>query len=244
MSLAALSQTIDSAPGTLISTDLFNTVLLRDHTTETRRLAAAGRRAARRLGLDPDVVVELRWTCHDSAYRAVGIERPHGDATLRDICSTMATALGLDGTAAGVFAEVEVEVDIEHLRPNRRLVDLLDRARAGGVRVVALSDTYYSADDLRRILEAVVGHLPVDAVYSSADLGRTKHAGGVFDLVAAAEGVDPSAVVHVGDDLLADVTRARAASWTATHLPRGTAYRAVALAGRLLSVPARLRRDR
>ncbi|SDN55434.1 HAD family hydrolase [Geodermatophilus sp. DSM 45219] len=244
MSLAALSVLIASAPGTVISTDLFNTVLLRDHTTETRRLAAAGRRAARRLGLDPAVVVELRWTCHDSAYRAVGIERPHGDASLRGICSTMATALGLDGAAAGVLADAEVEVDVEHLRPNRRLVDLLDGARARGVRVIAVSDTYYSTDDLTRILDAVVGHLPVDAVYSSADLGSTKHAGGIFDLVAAAEGVDPSAIVHIGDDLLADVTRARAALWTPTHLPRGTAYRATALVGRLVSVPARLRRDR
>ncbi|RZU34086.1 HAD family hydrolase [Blastococcus saxobsidens] len=244
MSLAALSQAIASTPNPVVSTDLFDTVLLRDHTTETQRLAKAARRAGVLLGVDPDVVVKLRWTCHDSAYRAVAMERPGGEATLQAICRTMASAMGLDDRAAAVLLDTEVSVDIEHLRANRRLTAVLRRARTAGARVVAVSDTYYSGRELRRILNAVVGDAPIDAVYSSADLGRTKHAGGIFDLVAEAEAVPVSRILHVGDDHPADVVRARAASWVPIHLPRGGAYRAVATTGRVLGMPSRLRRLR
>ena len=45
-------------------------------------------------------------------------------------------------------------VEIEHLRPNRRLLHLLDRVTRTGLRVVALSDTYLNRADLGRILGA------------------------------------------------------------------------------------------
>lgn len=244
MSLAALSTAIRASPRTLLSTDLFNTVLLRDRTTETQRLAEAGRCAGSLLGVRPEVLARLRWTSHDSAYRAVGLRRPDGEATLEGMCRTMAMALGRGEETAGLLRRVEVDTDVRHLRPNRPLVDLLERARTAGTRVVAVSDTYYSGEDLRRMLTAVVGHVPVDAVYSSADLGRTKHAGGIFALVAKREGVPPGRILHVGDSWAVDVVQAQAASWTATHLPRGARYGATALAGRMLGLPSRMQRQR
>ena len=244
MSLSALASAIKTSGHGLLSTDLFDTVLLRDHTIESDRLAIACRRAAPRLGADPDVLTRLRWSFHDNAYRAVAMERPEGDAALSAICATIAESLGLGTAAARILHDVEVDVDIEHLRANRPLLDLFDRAARSGMRVIAVSDTYYDEADLRRIVGSVVGRNPFAAVYSSADVGLTKHAGRIFDLVAARENVVASSILHVGDNHHADVEMARAASWTAVHLPRDRRHRRAKLAGRMLALRVKMRTAR
>ncbi len=242
--LAALAEVITAGDHDLVSTDLFDTVLLRDHTIESDRLAIACRRAARRVQVDPAVLTRLRWSCHHVAYRAVAMERPEGEASLTSVCEVIAAALGRNHEAARILRETEVEVDIEHLRPHRPLLDLFDRATRSGRRVIAVSDTYYDGPDLRRILDAVVGEHSFAQVYSSADIGLTKHSGRLFDEVAQREGVPAERIVHVGDNHDVDVRMARAASWTAVHLPRERRYRTTKLAGKALALPVTLRRAR
>lgn len=242
-SLVALN-TFDRRLYDILSTDLFDTVLLRDHTTESQRLAISCHRAARSLGVDPTVVVRLRWDLHGAAYRAVSFERPAGEAALSSICATMAAALGLGTAAEETLHRTEVDVDIEHLRPNRALLRSFDSLTAAGGRVVAVSDTYYSTTDLHRILDAVVGRHSIAAVYGSADLGLTKHAGSIFREVARRETTAPERFLHIGDALGSDVLRAREASWQAMHYPRGGGHRVAKLIGAALSFPTTRARQR
>ena len=244
MSLVALAEAIKASDYTMLSTDLFDTVLLRDHTTESERLDMACRRGAPRVGVDPEALARMRWSFHDSAYRAVAMERPGGDIALSVVYCSIAAALGLGEVQARVLRDAEVEVDIEHLRPNRPLIDMLWSAARSGTRVIAVSDTSYGASDLRRILDAVVGPHPIAAVYSSGDLALPKQVGPIFAEVARRENVRPDQILHVGDNTEGDVHQAVAASWTAVHLPRGRLSRGQKIAGRVLSVPVKLRRNR
>lgn len=241
MSLGDVADAIRGADHSTISTDVFDTVLLRDHSVERERFAAACMRAAPTLGVDGRSLVTMRRTFHQSAYRAVAMARPTGEASLAAIDAALATALGLEPDAAGILRRAEVEVDAEHLRPNRPFLDLLEGAATRGKRVIAVSDTFYGADDLRYLLDAVVGPHPVLAVYTSADVGLTKHSGELFDEVARREGTRPARFLHIGDDLTADVARARAASWRAVHLPRGIRHRTGKLAGKVTALPRALR---
>ena len=76
MVLSTLAEAMEGPGHRVVSTDLFDTVLLRDATTESVRFDLSARRAAPRLGADAVALAALRWTCHDSAYRAVAVERP------------------------------------------------------------------------------------------------------------------------------------------------------------------------
>jgi FMN phosphatase YigB (HAD superfamily) len=240
--LAALRAAAAEPGVRLLSTDVFDTLLLRDHTGETARLAAAARLAAERLGVDARALTRLRWAFQDSAYRAVAMEDPNRDTSLTAICAAMATACGLGPEAGDVLHRAEVDVDIRHLRPHRPVLDALSRLASDGMRVIAVSDTAYSAADLRRLLDAVVGEHPVAAVYTSADIGITKHSGALFPAVACREGLEPGQILHVGDNDHADVRMATEAGWSALHIPRSRAHRAVKVCGRLLDVGALVRR--
>jgi FMN phosphatase YigB (HAD superfamily) len=239
--LSALAEAIQTGRYELVSTDLFDTVLLRDHTIESDRLAIAARRVAPRLGIDSTALTQLRWSLQRNAYQAVAIERPAGEASLGDLCAVAARAFGLDASAADLLRQTEVDVDIEHLRPNRRLLSLFERVSRAGLRIIALSDTYLGRIDLCRVLDAVAGSHPITEVYSSADLGLTKHAGSAFAVVAERENVAAERILHVGDSHPVDVVMARRAAWTAVHLPRDTRSRVVKAAGKALAVSTKLR---
>ena len=241
LSLTALAEAVQTSRYELVSTDLFDTVLLRDHTIESQRLAIASRRAAPRLGIDPAALTQLRWSLQRSAYQAVAVERPDGDASLADLCAVAARAFGLDVSAAELLHQIEVDVEIEHLRPNRRLLGFFDRVTRSGLRVIALSDTYLSRLDLQRILDAVVGPHPIAAIYSSADLDLTKHAGRAFAAVAQRENVPAERILHLGDSHAVDVLMAGRAAWTAVHLPRDTWGRVGKAAGKVLALPTKVR---
>jgi putative hydrolase of the HAD superfamily len=78
-------------------------------------------------------------------------------------------------------------------------------------------------------------------VYSSADLGLTKHAGTIFAAVADRENVAADRILHIGDSHQVDVLMARRASWNAVHLPRNAMGRARKTVGKILAVPVKLR---
>jgi HAD superfamily hydrolase (TIGR01549 family) len=241
VSLTALAEAIEATRYDLLSTDLFDTVILRDHTIESDRLAIACRRSAAQLGVDPSALTRLRWSLQRTSYRAVTIERPEADASLSAICRTAATALGLGEEAGRLLQRIEVDVEIEHLRPHRGLLEFLDRVARSGVRVIAVSDTYLHQADLHRILDSVVGPHPIAAVYSSADLGLTKHKGGVFAAVAERENVPAERILHIGDNYQVDVRMAQHAGWHAVHIPRHRWGQVKKTVGKVLAVPTKLR---
>lgn len=241
---AGVAERLITSGAAVISTDMFDTLVLRDGSTETDRLACAARRAAAELGVSPALLVRARWDVQRAAYRAVAVERPTGDASLRAMCAAVAATAGLGSTAHHVLARCEVDVDIARLRANRCLVALLAHAATRGARIIVVSDTYYSADDLERILTEVIGSHPVSGIYSSADLGATKHSGSIFARVAAAEGVDPAEILHLGDHPVADGRMAAAAGWRVVAVPRGRAHRVRVHAGRLRAAAQLRRRSR
>jgi FMN phosphatase YigB (HAD superfamily) len=237
VSLAALAARLLEGRARVLSSDVFDTLLLRDGTSETARFAEVGRLAAAELRVDPAALARLRWLAHDAAYRGVALQDPTGDAALTGIHRSMVAALGLPDSAAEVLRRTELAVDAAHLRPNTALLRVLLDAAASGTRLLVLSDTYYGETDLRTLLHRLVGGaLPLSAVYSSADLNATKHSGAVFPIVTGDLGVDPAAMLHVGDHPRSDVRMPRAAGWTAVHLPRTALFGLRRSAGRLTAL--------
>jgi FMN phosphatase YigB (HAD superfamily) len=210
----------------LVSVDVFDTILLRDLSLQTQRYAEISRLVSKAKGqcAKPGALLALRLSLHGLAYRAVAIERPHSDAKLMDLLKLQARLLGGEDLAERLHA-TELSLERGRLTANKPLLALLGRFAASGKRIVATSDTYYSALDIEQLLGWIAGAHPIARVYASSDLGLTKHAGGIFAEVARREGVKTTRILHCGDDLHADVEMARFAGCHPVHLPRSRAFR-------------------
>ena len=101
------------------------------------------------------------------------------------------------------------------------ICELVQRCRASGKRVVAISDTCLGADGIASLLR--LHRLDgFDAIYASCDLARSKFHGGLFDEVRAREGVASERMVHIGDNALADVYSPRSRGIRGVRRPAST----------------------
>jgi FMN phosphatase YigB (HAD superfamily) len=213
----------------MISTDLFDTLLLRTLRSERARILAGERAFARELsGLGLHVeecwLVEARLEAQRLAYRALDIVTQDGEVALRDVITRQLALLGLPRTRIDALCEarlaIEIAIEKASLRPNLKLASLLRRARGEGRRVVAISDIGLPSAKLEELVDHVHGPGLLDRIYSSADLGLTKRRGELFHAVFAAEAIPPGKALHVGDDWLADHTVPSALGLRTLHLPR------------------------
>jgi hypothetical protein len=101
-------------------------------------------------------------------------------------------------------ARWELEQEMAYTRPIDQMVRRVAEWARQGKRVVAISDSRYTSEELAYLLDQhqISG---IRKVYSSADYGKSKFSGRLFDEVVRAESAAPREILHIGDDFLADV---------------------------------------
>lgn len=211
----------------LISTDVFDTLLLRRRKSERSRIVAAEAKFARLLAergfsVPPDDLVRVRLLAQKSAYRALNTGDGAGEVRLTDIICNQLNILGLPENLVEERLAIELASEKKALSANGALAMLLRRYHAAGLRVVAVSDTGLPADKLTELIDYFHGPGLIDRVYSSADMGASKRHGGLFSAVLEAESVSPSQMLHIGDDERADFHVPEGMGIRAVHLPRNT----------------------
>jgi FMN phosphatase YigB (HAD superfamily) len=209
----------DGTPG-LLSLDVFDTLLLRDGSSELRRFGEIGARMAQIAGRGTQAIDALvaRHLGTKASYRAGPRVDGCGEGSLREIHETAARILGLPATMANDFIEVEIACEAGRVFPNTLLVSYIRKHQARGGKTVLISDMYMHADQIAELL-ARAGVRPdlYDALYSSADTKVSKASGGIFGRVT--EAADASQVLHVGDSLRGDYLKPREFGWCAMLMP-------------------------
>lgn len=209
----------------LISTDVFDTLLLRHGKSQRSRIAVGEARFAhllkeRGLTIGKSELVRARLLAQKFAYRALNAGGGAGEVRLTDIIRSQLAVLSLPEDLVEERLAIELAVEKTALRANAALATLLRRYRQAGVRIVAVSDTGLSADRLGELINHFHGPGLIDGIYSSADAQASKRYGGLFSVVLETEAVSPSQVLHIGDDMTADVRVPGTMGIKTVHLPR------------------------
>ena len=198
-----LEELIDRAAA--ISFDFFDTLFVRPLANPEDAFDILGRRFAM-----PDFR-DRRCAAQAEAFR-----RMHAagrkEITLRDIyaCFTKTEV----GSSELMRAEYALELAL--IEPNPEMFALFSALVKAGKSVVITSDMYFPADFF---VEALRPHdLAHVQLFISADCNATKRdAGELFDVVAKQLGLPVEDILHIGDNLLADVTRPRERGLMAFH---------------------------
>ena len=193
----------------LISVDIFGTLVARwvdDYAAWRAGATECAAVAARHgLAIPPDPValrrdVELR-LCRKQA--AAGREP---EFTHARVFQEMFNALGAGEWAADAAQQVadwQLEREIAWTYRVAAVADWVAELAKSGKRIVAVSDTRYTGEQLSTLLSRH-GISGIGAIYASVDYEASKFSGRLFDRVADLERVRPAEILHVGDDLLRD----------------------------------------
>lgn len=115
--------------------------------------------------------------------------------------------------------QLELHYELKFCRGRKKGKELLQCAQMIGKKVICVSDMYLPADFIEKML-AHCGYEGIEALYCSSGLGYSKAEGTLYSHISQERKVDPSAFVHVGDNVHADVEMAKQCGWKAFLLPK------------------------
>lgn len=213
-------------PGTTsFSFDIFDTFLL-------RRCTAPDGVYERAFDLAPipveyrrmaDSFVQNRILAEQKARQIKWAAQRKTEATIDEIYEHFPVhSLGLPASARAALAAAEFAAELDLCFLNRDIFALFEAARARGVRVGFISDTYWSRDQLERLLRKAAPDLAFDFLYSSCDYGLAKHSG-LMEHYLKSEALAPAQALHIGDNPIADVAVPARQGIRTIHYPQAPA---------------------
>jgi FMN phosphatase YigB (HAD superfamily) len=131
------------------------------------------------------------------------------EVTIEEIYERLLPAGTAEERAA--LVEQELEAEARHCFAFAPTVELIRAAKARGLKVIIVSDTYLSNRQLRTLIERAAGEdvaAMIDRIFCSCEIGKSK-ADGMFPPVLEALGLPPAAIVHLGDNYAADADATR-----------------------------------
>ncbi len=141
-----------------------------------------------------------------------------GEVTLTEIYTRLMPHADVDTRDAAIARELETEA--RHCFAFAPTVALIRAARARGLSIIIVSDTYLTEAQLRALIAAAAGAdvaAMIDRIFCSCVHGRSK-AGGLFTPVLDAMALPATALLHLGDNRIADFDAPQRLGIPAIHL--------------------------
>lgn len=220
--LAEARSLLTQGEADVFSLDIFDTLLFRRCTFPDGVFERAFFHA--RLGEDCahlcETFVQHR-TIAESKARAAKLETAGtSEVGIADIYELFPVQVyGLSPADRPRLAEAEFQAELELCMANPDMRALATQAVEKGLRIGLFSDTFWSREQLRRLVRHTLPDLSFDFVYPSCEFGRNK-ASGLFEVGIAGEGLVPRRMIHIGDHPIADVDAPRRLGIRAIHYPQ------------------------
>ncbi|MFD2112256.1 rhamnan synthesis F family protein [Thiorhodococcus fuscus] len=183
----------------VLSFDLFDTLLVRPFARPEAVFWMLEERIERAFGL-------VDFTAKRRQAESVARSRlaPGEDVGIERIYEVMGELESLDPALTRQVLDLEVATEQALLMANPVAVDLLRELHDQGRRLLLVSDMYLGESYLRPVLRRLKLDL-FDRLYVSADTGRRKDRGDVWEYLLDQEGIAKEQLQHVGDNEHSDV---------------------------------------
>lgn len=208
-------------PGvSVLSLDCFDTLLWRRVPKPTDAFELLGEelreRGALAGGISPATFARMRMAAEMMARQRKLSQTGSHEITLGDIYTEF--AVGLTTLGAEELRAAELALERRVTVADGALAEALSHlASELGLRVVFVSDMYLSSEEISFLIDRPeMADLAEAEVISSADVGLGKEHG-LWQVLPEQWGVSPAAIVHVGNNPVADVAAPRAAGVTAVY---------------------------
>lgn len=195
-----------------VSFDIFDTIFRRTCSEPSWVFEEAARRLIVKGKLLPIEASDYR-QCRIEAERQARKETTLDDIKFKDIFNYIPIEDGLKKEL--MDEEINVESDVLYVDPLIEIV--IDKAKQHNLSIIFVSDMYLPALVLINLIEKKLPGLNFYKLFVSSEYGETKQTGRLFQRVISELGVKANNIIHIGDNIKADVESARAKGMLAFH---------------------------
>ncbi|WP_068090786.1 HAD family hydrolase [Novosphingobium rosa] len=207
-----LPQAIDWFPqARVLSLDCFDTLIWRDTHAPVDVFTTL-----------PDITPMQRRQAEMTARKVAGFAHNRNEVTIGEIYAQLMPRAAQAQRDAAIAAELEAEA--QACFAFAPTVELMRRAKARGLQVIIVSDTYLDAAQLRELIERAAGADVaglIDRIFVSSAYGQPK-ALGLYAQVLRKLSAKPHEILHIGDNHGADVVGVSAHGVSTLHLKQFT----------------------
>lgn len=227
----SLRAQLRSRPLRAMTFDVFDTFLFRGCTTPDGVFELAARRALP-TAIRPSAVdsylqqrQQSEARAHHEAKKATGFP----EIPITEVYAGFPVRLfgmGPEAVPDLIAAEFQAEIDLCFVNPD--MAALHAEAQRCGLKVGFISDTYWDRERLGALLRSCAPGLHWDFLYASCDYGTSKSED-LFGRALIEQGLQPTEVLHIGDNENADIKGARRFGIAAIHVPQASEHLASVL---------------
>ena len=204
----------------IVSFDIFDTLLFRPFDAPADMFDFMSEEVTRITCNEHLLFRDVRRQSEKLAFEAAR-SRNEGETSIDEIYEHFQTLTGCSEEQASEVKALEMRYEYELLYARRSAKMAFNLALGLGKRVIIVSDMYLPREFLETILQKN-GYCGYDRIFVSSELKQKKHSGRLFDLVLAELGRPPQSILHVGDNLVADILKAKEKGMRAFHLVKAS----------------------
>ena len=132
------------------------------------------------------------------------------DITIIDIYDFISDVFDLSLKQKNQLMNLEIETEISVMVGIQDNISKLKHLIKQGKQVILVSDMYLRKSDVVKILDSIDPFITKHCeIFLSSEINKTKHRGTLFDHIIKKYNIDPSEIIHTGDNDFSDIHRAR-----------------------------------
>lgn len=204
----------------VVSFDIFDTLLFRPFKHPTEMFDFMAEDVARLTGRNDLNFKDIRRQSEKLAFEAA-IGRGEGETHIDEIYYYFQCLTGCSLEEAEQVKALEMQMEYDLLYERKSAKTAFNQALSMGKRVVVISDMYLPQEFLEKILSKN-GYQGYERIFVSSQVKQKKHSGRLFDHVIKELGVPAASILHIGDNLQADVIKAKERGIKPFHLVKAS----------------------
>lgn len=201
----------------IISFDIFDTLLLRPFMRPSDLFEYLNSQA-KKIASDPSLdFATIRKQSEEIAF-SIALKRGDGEITISEIYDTLSEQFNISKEICERLMNLEINSERKFLYRRESGYNAFLEAKNQNKRIIIVSDMYLSKTLLDEILKEN-GYNGYIKIYVSSEYKSKKRNGELYNYILQDLGVPASRILHVGDNVEADVISAKKAGLHACHLP-------------------------
>jgi len=195
---ADLQTRIVKGPETIISFDIFDTLLLRPFYEPSDLFRIVDFVSQHKIPRFHKLRIESEKRCREKNKEL--------DVTLDEIYDELREYYKLDKADCDLYKKTEVDLELKYAYPRKSMKNIFEMVKYIGKRIIAISDFYMDANQIKSLLSK--SEYDIDEIYVSAEYKTMKQNGALFETVVKKIGAKYSEILHIGDNWHSDKIQA------------------------------------
>lgn len=153
---------------------------------------------------------QIRTLAEDKVRQLTAISKPSWqDININEIYSYIASNFSIEKDIIEKMKAKEIELEIQCLSRRDSIYELYKMAQALNKKIIIISDMYLPFEVIQTILQSS-GYYNYERLYVSSETRLLKHTGDMFKYVVSDLSIEPSKILHIGDNWHSDKLMAEA----------------------------------